>query len=364
MNLWVGLDVGADTLSACVKDGAGLTIAEADLPASDEAVAAFVSQFGSRDSVVMGLEAGSTGIHLTRKLRGRGYEVLVFETRQASKFLSIRANKTDTNDAAGIADLVRLGRSVVSEVTVKDVECQRLRSKLVVRQKLIGNRMAGEGAIRSAFRLNGGRLDRSYSAVSLRRNVLAELARIKEHEGIDLAEDILPVLKICEATRKHLEQLDRKLMKVAQAHPVCSRFLEIPGVGPITALSFYSAVGDPTRFRRASDIGAYFGLVPRLKQSGTTSVRWGISKMGNAMTRTHLVGAAASIMRQKSDGGALRSWADNLRTRSNYRRVTTALARKLAVVMLSMWKSGQRFDASPPRALDLVNDASLLTSAL
>lgn len=349
----MGLDIGADTVSACIKDDAGCVLAKAELMASDEDITKFLLRYGSSESMVVGLEAGSTGIHLTRKLRHRGYQVHVFETRQTSKFLSIRQNKTDGNDAEGLADLVRLGRGVVAEVSVKSVECQLLRSKLVVRQKLVSHRMAGEGAIRSAFRLNGGKLERSYSAVGLRRNVLSEVKKIKDREGVDLTEDVLPVLEICEATRRHLERVDRNLMKLAENHPICSRFLAIPGVGPITALSFYSAIGDPARFKRSADVGAYFGLVPRLKQSGGTSVRCGISKMGNAMTRTHLVGAAAAIMRQKSEVGVLRVWADNLRERSNYRRVTTALARKLAVVMLSIWKSGQTFDPNP-RDLDTI----------
>lgn len=344
--VWVGFDVGADELAACAKCNAGLPIAEAVLPATIEGVTSFLEGFDRPEHVTIGLEAGSTGIHLTRKLRERGYTVHVFDTRQASKFLAIRANKTDTNDASGLSDLVRLGRGVVSEVMVKGIECQLLRSKLMLRQKLIQHRMAGEGAIRSAFRLNGGKLDKCYSATSLRRNVLAEINNIREREGFDLSDDIVPVLDICEATRRHLEKIDRALMHMAKNHPICSRFLTIPGVGPITALSFYSSVEDPARFKRNSDVGAYLGLVPRLKQSGTSSVRWGISKMGNSMTRTHLVSAAAAMMRQKGEVGPLRAWADNLRERSNYRRVTTALARKLAVVMMSMWKSGQSFKFS------------------
>lgn len=343
-DFWVGLDVGADELVACMVDAEGNVRVEEAMPTCPLRVSVFMEEHAG-DRAPIGIEAGSSCLALTRKLRQAGFRVHAFDTRQVSKFLAIRQNKTDANDARGIADVVRMGRGVVAEVYIKSAECQQLRSKLAIRQKLVRHRIAGESAIRSAFRLNSGRLDRCFSAVDLRRKVTAELERIRDVEGIDLIDDVMPLLSICEATRKHLEVADRKLNKLAQRHPICGRFMEIPGVGFLTALSVYSAIENPSRFVRNEDAGAYFGLVPRVRQSGQSIHRLGISKMGNTMTRSHLITAAGVLMRLKNADCDLQDWAKALAARADNRRARTALARKLAVTMLSMWRSGDPFKA-------------------
>jgi transposase len=265
----------------------------------------------------------------------------MFEARQASRFLAIRKNKTDRNDARGLADIARLGRGSVSEVRVKTPECQRLRSTLVTRQTLVQLRIAMEANMRSLFRLNGGRLKSSYSAAALRRNVSEELRRLRRSEKIDLSEEIEPLLALSTATRAYVEDLDDRLCKRAKEDPVCRRFLEIPGVGPITALAFYSAVDDPHRFRRNADVGAYFGLVPTVRQSGQMLTRTRISKTGDRLTRTYLTTAAKQHLKADS---SLALWGSSLSERLKKRGVHVAIARKLAVAMLAIWKSGEHYD--------------------
>jgi transposase len=183
------------------------------------------------------------------------------------------------------------------------------------------------------------------SAIGLRRSVLAEIERIRVIEGVDLSAEILPVLDICESIRIHLKDVDRGLKKRAAEIPQCRRFLEIPGVGFLTALSFYSAVEDPHRFPTAQDIGAYFGLAPSVEASGTSRRDGGISRMGNKLTRTHLVTAASVMLNLKLADCAMYDWAHSLAGRIGRGRARVALARKLAVVMLSMWRSGEPYQA-------------------
>jgi len=136
--------------------------------------------------------------------------------------------------------------------------------------------------------------------------------------------------------------LGKKLGKRAEDDPVCRRFLEIPGVGPITALSFYCAVEDPARFRRNADVGAFLGLVPMVRQSGQNVARLHISKMGDRMTRTYLTTAAQQHLRHGKS--SLTAWGAGLSERLRKGAVQVAVARKLAVTMLAMWKSGERYD--------------------
>ena len=339
--MWVGLDVGADQMNACIVDAAGDLIAEYNLANSAAALHSHLKAIKRRVALIA-LETGTFGVHLTRGLRRLGYPVAVFDSRQASKFLGIRQNKTDKNDARGLADVARLRGTTVSEVHVRSVECQRLRSALVTRQGIVRQRVAIESIIRAHLQLYGGKLKSSKSGTSLKRNVTDELRRLKRKEKVDLRDDIEPLLALAVAMRTYLENLEAQLLKTAMDHSVCKRFLDIPGVGPICALSFYTAVEDPARFSRNSDVGAYLGMVPKVRQSGQNTPRRRISKMGSAMTRSHLTTAALQHLRYGR--GPLQSWGTRLADRIGKPRARVAVARKLAVLMTTLWKSGEPFD--------------------
>jgi transposase len=205
-----------------------------------------------------------------------------------------------------------------------------------------------EGSMRSLFRLNGGQLKSSSSAAALKKNVAEELARLRKVAKIDLTEDIGPLLGLSEAIRNSVEDLDKSLSRMAEDHPVCRNFLEITGVGPICALSFYSAVEDATRFKRNADIGPYLGMVPVVRQSGQSASRRRISKMGDAMTRSYLTNAALHHLRFGTS--AISAWGRRLMERTSKRQARVAVARKLAVMMIAMWKSGERYDPHHIRA--------------
>lgn len=363
--IWVGLDVGADEMTVCAIDQQSEILVEQAVPAVARELHQLLNPFKRRIALIA-LESGSCGIHLTRKLRELGYPVAMFDSRKVSKFLAIRQNKTDRNDARGIAEIARLRGTPVSEVRVKSPECQRLRSTLATRQQLLRIRVAAEGSMRSLLRLNGGKLTRSWSATALRQNVRNELARLRKSEDVDLSDEILPLLGLCEAMRSYLEKLDVRLESMAKAHPICRRFMEIPGVGPICALSFYSAVEEPTRFKHSSDIGPYLGLVPKVRQSGQSMARLRISKMGNSMTRGHLGTAALQHLRYANSD--LQRWGASLAERVGKQRARTAVSRKLAVIMLAMWKSGESYQCArsglDPPASGMTADVAAQSSCM
>ncbi len=341
---WVGIDAGEDTLACCIINDQGEVAQENSLPANAVELKKLLKPFRRQVSLI-GVEAGSTGILIARSMLRLGYPVSVFEARKASKFLGIKLNKTDKNDARGLAEIARIGRSAVSEVRVKDIESQHLRSSLVMRQKLVRVRVGAEGAIRSLIRLNGGRWKAATSATTLGRNVRAELSRLKRTERVDLREQVEPILKLCESLRSYLEDSDRTLTATAEQNPMCRRFMEIPGVGPICALSFYTAIDEPFRFRRNADVGAYLGMTPRVRQSGQSTAKLRISKMGSRMTRSHLVTAAGIHLR--CGESAIRDWGLALRERAGKGRARVAVARKLAITMLAIWKSGRSYEPYP-----------------
>jgi transposase len=342
--LWVGLDLGERVTSVCVIDDAGAPLHEQDCPTSVDDIEASLSAFRRSDVGLIAVEAGSE-THLVRKLRARGYPVGIFESRKASRFLAIRRCKTDSGDARGLADIARLGRATVSQVYLKSPECQQLRSKLIMRRKLVHLRVAMEGSIRSRLALHGRRFSWPHSPGSLKRQVIEAADSLKREEGWDLS-DLLPLADVCESLRAYLHHIDRELNFAAKANPICKLLMEIPGVGPLCALTFYSSIEDPERFRKSADVAAYLGLIPRRYQSGEHSRTLGITKTGCKLTRTLLV-TAATIFRRHAPDCALKAWALALQERIGPGRSRVALARKLAIVMLTMWKRGSHFQTSP-----------------
>jgi transposase len=340
-----GLDLGQRTTHVCVGDDAGTPVREETCETTIDAIGAALT-FPDRGSLALvGAEAGSD-THIVRKLRDAGFPVAIFETRKASRFLAIRRSKTDASDAHGLADLARLGRHTVAQVHLKSLECQKLRSQLALRQRLVRVRVATEGAMRSQLALYGRSLKKQYSIDLMIERTRAEVADLKSAEGVDLYDDIEPLLDVAQSLRRYIDKMDRELAARAKAHPVCQRLMGVTGVGPICSLSFYSAIEDPDRFARTDRVAAYLGLVPRRYQSGDTSYTRGITKTGNAMTRSHLVNAAV-VFASKGPDSALKAWAMSLRERIGARRARVALARKLAIVLLTMWKTGTGFQPYP-----------------
>jgi transposase len=119
--------------------------------------------------------------------------------------------------------------------------------------------------------------------------------------------------------------------------------MTIPGVGPIVSLSFIALVDDADRFRKVADVGAFLGLTPRRYQSGETDYSGRVSKCGDAAMRSLLFEAASSLIRQVRRFSPLKSWAVRLAGRRGFKKAAVATARKIAVLMLTLWKNGSEF---------------------
>jgi transposase len=179
--------------------------------------------------------------------------------------------------------------------------------------------------------------------MQLRGLVEAEIAKLFGKSVTPLTLELHRLLEHCEQLFAHQNTIDSDLKRVASENEVCRRFMQIPGVGPICALTFYSAVGEPDRFARLTDIGSYFGLTPRLHQSGLTERSGRISKMGNKAARTILVNSSLHFMKYSPADCELRNWASRIESRRGRGKAKVALARKLAIIMLAMWKTGDPY---------------------
>ncbi|MDR7257211.1 transposase [Sphingomonas sp. BE270] len=343
---WAGLDIGEGKTAVCVTSDAGEVLLEQMATSDIPGVAEVLEPFTQIGGVRVSIEAGM-GNQLARKLRKLGYPVVVFDTITSNKFLTIRRNKTDANDARGLADLGRMRRTAAVSVHVKSVEIQRLRSQLVFRDQLLRQRTALDSALRALLRENGADPKAAPPNKGWRVRLEQEMTRLRQYEEVDLTAQARPMVEVREALDRYVKAADKQVLQTAESNPITKRFLQIPGVGPISALSFYSAIENPIRFATSADVGAYLGLVPRVKQSGTICQRSRITKAGNKLTRGHLVMAAGVLISRTKTECAIKDWGRQVAARAGHGKAKVAVARKLATVMLSLWKSGRDFQPFP-----------------
>lgn len=335
MSYYVGLDVALRSLALCVIDGDGRIVLERALDCDASQVADCLRALGKPIKMI-GFEAGTMSQHLYHGLRAEGFNVACMEARQVSAALSAMRNKTDKNDARGIAQLVRSGW--YNPVHMKGRTSHLERALLASRKTVLNKCLDLENEIRGLLKAFGIRLPKAIKRYNFDREVRAI---IEADEGLSHA--LLPMLDAHGMLLTAFVELDRRVKMDARQDPVCARLMTVPGVGEITALSFKAAIEDPSRFKSSRDVGAHFGLTPRRFQSGEMDNLGRISKAGDPGVRPSLYSAANSMLARTRAYSGLKAWAMRLMRSKGRRRATVALARKLAVIMHRMWVDGAEF---------------------
>jgi transposase len=145
-------------------------------------------------------------------------------------------------------------------------------------------------------------------------------------------------------TRSKCVALDRRLIAAVRGNATYRTLMTMPGIGPITAVAYVAALERPDTFKRSRAVGAWLGLTPRRFQSGEIDYDGHISRRGDGQLRALLYEAAAVLLTRVRMESGLRRWGLMLRKRLGFKRAATALARKMAVILHAMWKSGTPFN--------------------
>jgi transposase len=333
MEYFAGLDVSLETVNLCIVDGNGTVLLEQKVAAEPVEIVALLQRFG-RPLKRIGLEAGPTSSWLFSALRAVGYPALCLECRHVKAGLGAMRNKTDRNDARGIAHLVRLGWFQV--VHVKSDEAQQIRMLLVNRTLLLGKLQDIENSVRGSLKVFGLRLGHV-----TKHSFEARVLELVEGRSA-LAAITAPMLRVRGVLMEEFARLDRMARNLAGGDAICRRLMTVPGVGVIVALTYRTGVDVPERFQRSRDVGAHFGLTPRRYSSGQTDYDGHISRCGDEMVRTALYQAAHVLLHHGRWSG-LRGRAMRIARRSGAKLAKVALARKLAVVLHRMWIDGTEF---------------------
>src|SRR6187399_2587472 len=300
MDHFAGLNVSVKETSICIVDDTGRIVREVKAASEPQALLKVLGNPTYRFKRI-GLEAGPLSQWLFSGLAEAGLPIVCVETRHMQAVLKAQINKTDRNDARGIAQMMRAG--LYRPVHVKTLRSQKLRMLLTHRKLLQSKAIAIENDLRATLR-NFGLKVGGVGTVKFE-------ARIKElvEKAPDLMMLVEPLLVVRRALREQIGILHRRLLAIVRDDDVCRRLMTVPGVGPVVALTYRVTVDVPARFRNSKAVGAVFGLTPSKYQSGESERTGRISRCGDEMMRAMLYEAAHILLVHTTKWSWLRAWA-------------------------------------------------------
>jgi len=334
MEHFAAMDVSVKETSVCIVEDTGKIVREVKVASEPDALLPVLTNPLYRFKRI-GLEAGPLSQWLFSALAEAGLPVICVETRHMRAVLQAQINKTDRNDARGMAQMMRAG--LYRPVHVKTLRSQKLRMLLTHRKLLQSKAIAIDNDLRGTLRNFG-----------LKVGVVGASkfeARIRElvEDLPDLAELVEPLLVVRRTVREQIGILHARLLAIVRKDQVCRRLMTVPGVGPVVALTYRVTVDVPARFRNSKSVGAVFGLTPSKYQSGEIDRTGGISRCGDEMMRVMLYEAAHIMLVRSTKWSWLKAWAMKIARRRGMKKAVVALARRLAVILHRIWVDGSEF---------------------
>jgi transposase len=336
MDEYIGLDVSLKETAISVRRD-GERVWRGKCPSDPRLLAEVIHKRAPQAKRVV-FETGPLSVWFFHALTAEGLPAICIDARHAKAALDMAANKTDANDADGLAHLAEVG--FFREVRVKGYDSMLVRTLVAARLRLVRVTTELSNQIRGLMKTFGLVIPAGKGG-AFETNARALLEDFDE-----LARIILPILEAWRAARRQATELGRQLVAAARQSQACQLLMSIPGVGAVTATSFVTAIEDPENFKTSRSVGAWLGLTTRRYQSGEVDYEGHISRRGDAHLRGLLYEAATVILTRTSADSGLRRWGMKLRERVGFKRAAIAVARKLAVIMHAMLKSGESFDRS------------------
>jgi transposase len=333
-----GLDIGDKYSYLCLIDTvSGEVIEEGRLRTSPEA---FKRRFASERPMRIAIEAGTHSPWASRVLEGLGHEVLVANARKL-RLIYANKRKTDEIDAENLARLARVDPKLLYPLKHRGEDSQAHMATVRSRQAMIGWRTQLVNHVRGAVKSFGVRLPKC-PARSFHKRATAHIPEA-------LRPALEPILEQIASLTERIRDYDRRLVAISLEHyPETGLLRQVEGIGPLTALCFVLTLEDPYRFERSRSVGAYLGLVPARDQSGDRDPQKRISKEGDEMLRRLLVGSAHYILGPFGSDSDLRRHGEKIACprggKNSKKRAVVATARKLAVLLHSLWVSGEIYE--------------------
>jgi transposase len=332
-----GLDLGDRYSYYCLLNGEGEVVEEGRMQSTE---AALRRHFEGEPRLRIALECGTHSPWVSRLLEALGHQVMVANPRKIPAITGSES-KNDRNDAELLARFAAHDPRLLSPVQHRSVERQQDLNLIQARATLVRARTMIVNALRGLVKSAGGRLP-ACSTESLPVRVRASIPPA-------LTTVAIPLMKQIALLNRQIGAMDQQIDKLSAKYPEIATLRTVPGVGPVVAAAYVLTLDRPDAAGNRS-AGAFLGLRPRQSQSGDSDPQRRISKTGNTYLRSLLVQSAQYILGRFGADSALRRWGLKLAASGGKRgkkRALVAVARKLAVMLHSMWRSRQCFQPFP-----------------
>lgn len=339
---YVGLDVSMKKTFICILDSNGKIVHEGQEKTDPHLIADYLDKKGYTNSL-LGFESGSLTFYLTQGFSERGLHVVCMDARKLSAILSMTINKTDKNDARGIAEALR--SKMFCRVHCKPVDSIEKGVFLTARKSLVQQQVQMKNTIRGLLKTFGIRLD-SIGSKKFSTVVMKHCEKL--HNSCIAA--LRSLLDIFDHLTNEIEKFEQTAKKTASEDQEVHRLMTIPGIGPITALTYKAEIFDPSRFLKSKSVGAYLGMTPTQYASGETQRQGRVSKCGSEKLRSLLVEAAIVLLTKSRKWSKLKAWGLKIMRKKGIKKAALAVARKLSVIMHCMMVRKTEFIYGEPKA--------------
>lgn len=334
--LTIGMDLGDKTSRYCVLDQDGEVVAEGSVATTRKAMAGKLAGLGS---CRIAIEVGTHSPWLSRLLSSLGHEVIVANARQV-QLISASSRKNDRMDAQNLARLARVDPQLLRPIRHRSEKAQQDLMVIRIRAALVDARTGLVNAARGMTKATGERLP-SCDTDSMGEEKLEGLPE-------SLQEALKPLVKQVESLTEKIKESDQTIEQIARRdYPETELLRQVSGVGPLIALTFVLTLEDKQRFSKSRDVGCYVGLRPKQSESGQSQPQLRITKEGDVYLRKMLVQGAHVILSRRGPDTDLKRWGLKLAERGGKnarKRAIVAVARKLSILLHSLWVSGEVYE--------------------
>jgi transposase len=334
----VGLDLGDRYSHYCLLNEEAEVVEEGRIQSTE---AALRRHFEGESPVRIALECGTHSPWVSRLLKQLGHQVLVANPRKIPTITGSES-KNDRNDAEALARFAASDPKLLAPVQHRSQQRQQDLNLIQARAVLVRARTMLVNALRGLIKSGGGRLP-ACSTEALPSRAPAAVPP-------SLVEVATPLIDQIGLLTAQIAGMDKQIDKLAAKYPEIVVLRTAPGVGPVVAAAYVLTLDRVDAVPSNRSAGAFLGLRPGQGQSGDSDPQKRISKCGNTYLRSLLVQSAQYILGRFGPDTALRRWGLKLAQSGGKRgkkRAIVAVARKLAVILHSMWRSGQRFQDFP-----------------
>lgn len=334
--LTVGIDVGDRSSRYCILDEAGEVVSEGQVATTQTGLSSLLAKMPSSR---VALEVGTHSPWVSRHIAGMGHEVIVANPHKV-KLITQSVRKNDRIDARQLARLARVDPQLLSPIRHRGEAAQADLAVIRGRAQLVEARTALVNAARGLTKPMGERL-KQCDADQVKEELADELSPA-------IQDVIRPLLKSVEAISQQIAEYDKKIREIAKRYPEVELLTPVYGVGTLIALTYILTIEDAQRFGHSREVGPFLGLQPKQRDSGASQPQLGISKTGDRLLRSLLVQGAHCILRKTAPDCDLRAWGLSKIAsggKNAKRRTVVAVARKLAVLLHTLWANGEVYDA-------------------